>query len=270
MKTITSKFSSGNPLHVEEMKKRVMLNNIWGKIHLFGNHWHLYRNDSGGAGVVDNNRKVEFLPGRWYLVPPYKKMETWCNQEHPVYQFYIHFTTASFSDGAGFSLVELPEDQELNRTYEKLKNCNISSNIFPLLLLKLTSAACCMLPENSNYEGQFSPKISMLLHHISQHLGDQFGLDEMAELINMSKNTLLRHFKNEIGLSPYQYLSNLRYTEAANLLTQSDLPLEEICEIVGIRDRFHFSRMFKNIYGQSPGFYRRAHKNAVNMRDNTK
>ena len=32
--------------------------------------------------------------------------------------------------------------------------------------------------------------------------------------------------------------------------------IDEICEYVGVRDRFHFSRMFKSRYGLSPGRYR--------------
>lgn len=255
-----------SPLQIEEMKKRVMLNRLWGKIWLFGNHWHLYRNDSGGAGVVYRGQKVELRAGHWYLVPPYRKLETWCTDVHPVYQFFIHFNTIAFLDWGGDSLIELPDNPEMDATYNRLKISNISSNLFPLLLFKLVATACCMLPEDPNYEGQFSPKISTLLHYISTHLSDQFGLDEMAQIVSVSKNTLLRHFKEEVGISPYQYLSNLRYTKAANLLTQSDLSLEEICETIGVLDRFHFTRTFKRIYGQSPGIYRRAQRDATNPR----
>ena len=46
-------------------------------------------------------------------------------------------------------------------------------------------------------------------------------------------------------------------TNAARLLEERRLSIDEISEAVGIRDRFHFSRTFKRLYGCTPAAYRR-------------
>ena len=48
-----------------------------------------------------------------------------------------------------------------------------------------------------------------------------------------------------------------RYNYAAQLLKNSNLSIETICEASGVKDRFHFSRQFKKFFGMAPAAYRR-------------
>ena len=60
-----------------------------------------------------------------------------------------------------------------------------------------------------------------------------------------------------MGIPPYRYLSTIRYALAANLLESTNFNIEEICEQIGIKDRFHFSREFKRYHERSPSLYRK-------------
>ena len=46
----------------------------------------------------------------------------------------------------------------------------------------------------------------------------------------------------------------------ARLLEEGELSIDDICETVGVKDRFHFSRMFKRLHGLSPAAYRRGYR----------
>ena len=58
-------------------------------------------------------------------------------------------------------------------------------------------------------------------------------------------------------MTPKRYLLSLRMEQAREKLLHSDLPLEEIAEQTGYADRFHFSKAFRNFYGEPPASYRK-------------
>ena len=76
------------------------------------------------------------------------------------------------------------------------------------------------------------------------------------EMAGMSENSFLIIFRKYTGTTPYQYLLHLRYSRAASLLEMGNCTIDEICDIIGVRDRFHFSRTFKKLYGSAPAAYR--------------
>lgn len=59
-------------------------------------------------------------------------------------------------------------------------------------------------------------------------------------------------FKNEVGISPSAYIRQKKLEEAYHLVTQHDMPLNEIAELLGFYDASHFSADFKRMYGKSP------------------
>lgn len=64
------------------------------------------------------------------------------------------------------------------------------------------------------------------------------------------------HFKKAVGMSPLQYLIDLRLRESLTLLRTPGMTLANVASQVGFRDPFHFSRAFKQKMGESPSQYR--------------
>ncbi|QEL26596.1 helix-turn-helix transcriptional regulator [Bosea sp. F3-2] len=60
------------------------------------------------------------------------------------------------------------------------------------------------------------------------------------------------------GVAPQRYLTQLRVEEAQSLLTKGNLPLSDIALICGFGDQSHFTRVFGQMTGESPGAWRRA------------
>jgi YesN/AraC family two-component response regulator len=66
-------------------------------------------------------------------------------------------------------------------------------------------------------------------------------------------------FLKETGLSPTEYMNNLRIEKAKKLLTDNsqESSISDIAEQCGIKDPFYFSRIFKKFTGDTPSEYRR-------------
>ena len=53
----------------------------------------------------------------------------------------------------------------------------------------------------------------------------------------------------------FAYLNMLRIYNAKQLIATTDLPFQEIAYLVGIDDRYYFSKLFRRITGMSPSEY---------------
>ncbi len=84
-------------------------------------------------------------------------------------------------------------------------------------------------------------------------------LEEMAAFCNQSETQFRRSFVNAVGMNPKHFLEEIKLREAARKLVETSLPIESIAGELGYRDRFHFSRRFKMLFGQAPAQYRLAH-----------
>ncbi len=93
---------------------------------------------------------------------------------------------------------------------------------------------------------------------LQEHLGSGLQTGELARRIGVSSSTLNRRFRDAIGQTPHQYLTELRLENAAELLRRSNLGIGEICWQVGLRDMSSFARLFRARFDTSPSRYRQA------------
>ncbi|WP_460653475.1 AraC family transcriptional regulator [Kribbella endophytica] len=77
-------------------------------------------------------------------------------------------------------------------------------------------------------------------------------LASLAGVANVSRTTLARRFTDLIGEPPLTYLTNLRMSLAADLLTEPDATVAAVARRVGYADAFSFSTAFKRERGTSP------------------
>lgn len=97
----------------------------------------------------------------------------------------------------------------------------------------------------------------LILDYFQQHYKNDISISSLAETLGFSMEYLARIFKKETGLSPSKYLTNLRINEAKLLLvTHTSLEIGRIGELVGYKDAFYFSRVFKNNVNMTPSEYR--------------
>ncbi len=81
-------------------------------------------------------------------------------------------------------------------------------------------------------------------------------MTQLADKFGMSTRTLNRRFKAALGISPLEFLQEVRINIAKDLLKTSNLSINEIVDKVGYQDAGFFTHLFKKHMATSPTAYR--------------
>jgi AraC-like DNA-binding protein len=103
----------------------------------------------------------------------------------------------------------------------------------------------------------FDPKIGAALRSIHENVSNSWTVESLAEAAGMSRSAFALQFKELLGQTPLDYVTDWRMQKAVRLLQQEDKKLVEIAQSVGYESDAAFSKAFKRILGVTPGEYRR-------------
>lgn len=92
--------------------------------------------------------------------------------------------------------------------------------------------------------------------HLEQNHHTIGSVADLAAAMNLDASYLSRLYKRYGKTSPYKHLIRLRLSRACCLLKRHDMQIQEISEVLGFNDPFHFSTLFKRHLGVSPREYR--------------
>ncbi|GAA2459835.1 AraC family transcriptional regulator [Actinomadura vinacea] len=97
-----------------------------------------------------------------------------------------------------------------------------------------------------------------VLRWMADNCGRDLTLDDIAVQARMSARSLNRHFRQQTGTTPLQWLHRVRIREAQHLLETTSYPVDRISAHVGFGSPAAFRERFKRVVGTSPHAYRRA------------
>ncbi|GAB6989784.1 AraC family transcriptional regulator [Paenibacillus pini] len=99
-------------------------------------------------------------------------------------------------------------------------------------------------------------RVEQSILYIEQHYSDKVNIEQLAEAAGgIQPIAFSRLFRSETGISPVEYLSNVRMTRAKQMLNMKNSRVKEVAAAVGFRSEFYFSRMFQRNVGVSPTLY---------------
>jgi len=103
--------------------------------------------------------------------------------------------------------------------------------------------------------------LDSVVEYIHQNYSNEIKLKDLADIAYLSPIYLCSAFKDRFGVSPIQYLQNIRCDNAKKLLADTNETVTTIAEKVGFQSINYFSRFFKSHTGITPNEFRRRNQN---------
>jgi AraC-like DNA-binding protein len=99
--------------------------------------------------------------------------------------------------------------------------------------------------------------LNWVTSYMSFRLADKISVSDMARRAHLSPSRFNVVFRERFGVAPHRYLLELRLKHAEELLRSGETPLADIASYCGFADIHHFTKTFKQAFGESPGAYRK-------------
>jgi AraC family transcriptional regulator len=121
--------------------------------------------------------------------------------------------------------------------------------------LKIYGSDTFTLRENS--------RLAHVVRYIRTHLHESLDIATLSKEACMSASHFHRVFKNELGISPVEFINNERVKLAVSLLQNPEISIKEVYMCCGFESRSYFNRVFKHKQQFTPGDYQRLLKRSM-------
>ena len=229
--------------------------------------------DGKGEFLIEN-RRFPVKAQDFVIINPQVDHTEVSSPEEPLEYIVLGITGLSFSNFFNtqtnveqpFSFFNLRDEQKdilvyLNAMVTEATNHSMSyelvcHNLLEILLIKIL--------RNKSFEIDVSPinkttkDISLIKHYLKTHYREQISLQDLADLTHLSRFYISHSFKNEMGQTPMEYLTDIRIEESKVLLSTTNYSMSQIASIVGFSTQAYFSKQFKQKIGMTPLAYRKS------------
>ena len=112
----------------------------------------------------------------------------------------------------------------------------------------------CQLFE-SHHKDYKNHIVASVKKYINEHLTERLFLNEVAAVFGISPNYLSQLFGKYSDMGFSEYINTCKISESKRLLTEGNLKVYEVAEMLGFESAFYFSKVFKKVEGVSPTEY---------------
>lgn len=159
------------------------------------------------------------------------------------------------SDAKLFSILSLiAVEAERPGAHERL----YLEHLIDLLCLQLLREHSAFpLPRGDAAAGLRSWQVRRVTAYMEEHLDEPISLQELAELLSLSRFHFCRAFAAATGRTPYRWLLELRMSRARRLLGDPRLSVTDVALAVGYQTPSAFTHAFRACFGTPPRDFRR-------------
>ena len=210
----------------------------------------LYYVVSGHAEYESAVEHFVLEPGRFYLFPQNVEYSIEHDLQRPLHTVFFHLTCVPNTAVPIDCTPERPEDRELLEVLIRHVDTFEHEVLASLLSAYLTRTAAPKFAERSDHS------MDRVLSYIHSHCfapAEELTSAKLAQIACYNECYLIRKFKSVTGLSPKQYIIDLKLKCAIPLLSQ--MPLSEVSQQIGFADYNNFRKRFKEKYGVNPSGY---------------
>lgn len=127
-----------------------------------------------------------------------------------------------------------------------------------LLCLEILRTHSAFPLNGSDHRGGLSPsQIKRLTDYMQDHLAEDILIQELANLVHLSRFHFCRAFRKTTGYTPHQALVNFRIQRARQLLADPATSITDVALAVGYQTSSSFALAFRSAVGETPTLYRK-------------
>ena len=119
-------------------------------------------------------------------------------------------------------------------------------------------ALLCTVAKADETARPLPPLVAEAVAAIRQNYMALYGVEELSEQLGVTKSHLVRVFKQEMGVPPGKYMTNVRIEAVKTLLLTDEYNLDMIAGLTGFSGANYLCRVFKREVGLSPAAWRTA------------
>lgn len=191
--------------------------------------------------VEENMEKIDTEIFYMFYVQSRNKISLFKNG-HPIYEIIAYAVSEAYDEYASKDVCyKLP----------------VMANIY-LLTSALLRHYCGSRDELDRMVYHNVMRLRPTLDYITENCGEKIYIETLAEMISVSPDYFTKMFKESIGKTPIDYINTVRVNRALELLSVSDVPINEIAERSGFSNANYFHKIFKQYMNTSPLAYRKS------------
>lgn len=129
-------------------------------------------------------------------------------------------------------------------------NANVSTE--KLYLSDMLTELAMAVNENRKKAAGLSPAVLQVIEHIELNYSQNITTESLCRLTGYSSSRLSTLFKAETGKTVTEYIAFIRCEKAKELLTETQISIQNISSYVGYSDNNYFVKVFKKQYQTTP------------------
>ena len=233
---------------------------------------HLHMTVSG-CGIVHHEGKRYILPIGTMMYTPPKVMPHiapapggWIDNWVTIFLADLSPGSSILSLGDKLRIFRPENPNEINRMYETINRELTSGTLHGRLMAaaeayRMLCTVISCLEEDSDESLTDSLVVSDAVNYIHAHVSENITLSDICAVCRgISPHYLCRLFKRYMEMRPVEYIRKVRISRAKKLLSNTDLPVQEVAARCGFENATYFYRCWNKTEKESPAEYRRGHK----------
>lgn len=226
-----------------------------------------------GKGIYHvGEQKYELNAGEGFLIVPEKVTFYQADKEAPWSYLWIGFAGEGAAEylskigmGCDIPVFRSDKSEEFKRIVDEMLECRpatISNQLrresllyefFRVIAEDIELRTDQERTDENHYVGE-------AVEFIQNNYFNPIKVSDIADYVNINRSYLYLLFRETLGMSPQEYLTNYRVSRARELLTMTELPIESVAFSCGYRDALVFSKAYKAKMGAAPLQYRKNYR----------